>query len=125
MGYGRQNSKGEYRNDSYRHDGYNTGRGRSRERSFSGSYSSNRVRNASNSRSGSGSRASTNRERIRCYNFREYNHFARDCPNSREERDLDQLQQMLNLEEGEGHAHLLSSRQGSPVENSRTSPLNL
>ena len=23
---------------------------------------------------------------IRCYNCREYEHFARDCPNSREER---------------------------------------
>ena len=30
---------------------------------------------------------------------REYDHFARDCPNSREERDLEQLQHMLNLEE--------------------------
>ena len=63
-----------------------------RERSFSGSYSGNRVRNASNSRSGSGSRASTNNDRIRCYNCREYDHFARDCPTSREERDIDQLQ---------------------------------
>ena len=53
-----------------------------------------------NSRSRSGPRASTNRDRIRCFNCREYDHFARDCPTSREERDLDQLQQMLNLEEG-------------------------
>ena len=30
---------------------------------------------------------------------REYDHFARDCPNSREERDLEQLQHMLNIEE--------------------------
>ena len=30
---------------------------------------------------------------------REYDHFARDCPNSREERDLEQLQHMLNMEE--------------------------
>ena len=29
-----------------------------------------------------------NRDRIRCYECREYDHFARDCPNSREERDL-------------------------------------
>ena len=40
----------------------------------------------------------TNRDRIRCYNCREYDHFARHCPTSREERDLEQLQQMLNLE---------------------------
>ena len=30
---------------------------------------------------------------------REYDHFARNCPNSREERDLEQLQHMLNMEE--------------------------
>ena len=30
---------------------------------------------------------------------REYDHFARDCPSSREERDLEQLQHMLNMEE--------------------------
>ena len=30
---------------------------------------------------------------------REYDHFARDCPNSREERDLQQLQHMINIEE--------------------------
>ena len=35
------------------------------------------------------SRASTNRDSIRCYNCREYDHFARDCPSSREERDLE------------------------------------
>ena len=38
-----------------------------------------------------------NRDRIRCYKCREYDHFTRDCPNSREERELEQLQQMLNL----------------------------
>ena len=47
----------------------------------------------------SGSRASTNRDRIRCYMCREYDHFARDCSNSRKERDLEQLQHMLNMEE--------------------------
>ena len=30
----------------------------------------------------------TNRDKIRCYECREYDHFARDCPNSREERDF-------------------------------------
>ena len=52
----------------------------------------------SNSRSRSGSRASMNRDRVRCYKCREYNHFARDCHTSREERELEQLQQMLNLD---------------------------
>ena len=123
--YSRQDSRGEYQNDNYRNSGYNRGRDRSRERSFSGNYSSDRTRSTSNSRLRSGSRASTNRDRIRCYNCRDCDdHFARDCPTSREERDLDQLQQMLNLEEEE-QTHLLNSRQSSPIENSRTSPLNL
>ena len=58
-----------------------------------------RDRSSSNDRSRTWSRASTNRDRIRCYACREYDHFARDCPNSREERDLEQLQHMLNMEE--------------------------
>ena len=44
-------------------------------------------------------RASTNRDRIRCYKCREYDHFAKDCPTSREEKEMEQLQQMLNLED--------------------------
>ena len=83
----------------------------------------NRDRSSSNSRSRSGSRASTNRDRIRCYNCREYDHFVRDCSNSIEERDLEQLQQMLNME-AEEQTHLLSNRQDSPTENYRN-PLNL
>ena len=121
-GYGRQNSRGEYRNN--RCDGYNRSRNRLREGSFSSNYGNNRDRSSSNSRLRSGSRASTNRDRITCYNCREYVHFARDCPTSREERDLEQLQQRLNLEVEE-QTHLLSSRQNSPIENYRTSPLNL
>ena len=80
-------------------------------------------RSSSNSRSRSGSRASTNRDRIRCYNCREYDHFVRDCPNSKEEKDLVQPQQMLNLE-AEEQTHLLTSRQDSPTQYYR-SPLNL
>ena len=121
-GYGRQNSRGEYRNN--RCDGYNRSRDKSREGSFSRNYGNNRDRSSSNSRSRSGSRASTNRDRIRCFNCREYDHFTRDCPTSREERDLEQLQQMLNLE-AEKQTHLLTCRQNNPIENYRTSPLNL
>ena len=44
-------------------------------------------RSISNSRSRSESRASTHRDRIRCYECREYDHFAKDCPTSKEERD--------------------------------------
>ena len=103
---------------------YNTIRDRLRERTFSRNYSNNGDRISSNSRSRSGSRASTNRDRIRCYNCREYDYFERDCPNSREERDLEQLQQMLNLEAKE-QTHLLTNRQDSLIENYRVSPLSL
>ena len=68
----------------------------------------------------SGSRASTNRDRIRCYACREYDHFMRDCPNSREERDLEQLQHMLNMEEQD---HRSPSTHSSDEDCS--SPLNL
>ena len=57
-----------------------------------------RNRSSSNSRSRSRSRASTSRDRIRCYACREYDHLTRNCTNSREERNLEQLQQMLNME---------------------------
>ena len=55
------------------------------------------IKSTSNSRSMSGSRARTNRYRIRCYKCMEYDHFAKDCPTSREEKEIEQLQQMLNL----------------------------
>ena len=53
------------------------------ERPFSRIYCSNRARSASNSSSRSGSRASTNKDRIGCYNCRAYGHFTRDCPTSK------------------------------------------
>ena len=71
----------------------------------------------------SGSRASTNRDRIGCYKCREYNHFVRDCPTSREEREIEQLKQMLNLEENQ--TSLLTNTQNSQTESPRPSPLNL
>ena len=80
-GYGRQN-RGGYRNN--RNNDYNRGRNRSRERTFARNYDGGIDRSSSNSRSRLGPRASTNRDRIRCYNCREYDHFVRDCPSSRE-----------------------------------------
>ena len=71
-GYGRQNNRGNYRNERY--NDYNRDRNRSRERTFTRNYSSSRDRSSSNSRSRSGSRANTNRDRIRCYKCREYDH---------------------------------------------------
>ena len=92
----RQSSRKSYRNERYGNNN-NRYRNRSRERTSAGNY--RRDRSSSNDRSRSGSRANTNRDRIRCYTCREYDHFARNCPNSREERDLEQLQHMLNMEE--------------------------
>ena len=63
-------------------------------------------------------------DRIRCYNSREYDQFTRNCPTSREERDLDKLQHMLNLEEEE-QTYLSTNRQNGPIGNPRTGPLNL
>ena len=94
-GYGRQNNRENYRYERYGNN--NRDRNRLRKRTFTGNY--RRDRSSSNDRSRSESRASTNRDRMRCYACREYDHFARDCPNSREERELEQLQHMLNVEE--------------------------
>ena len=96
-GYDRQNNRENYRNEGYGSN--NRDRNMSRERTLTMRSGNGRDRSSSNDRSRSGSRASTNRDRIKCYVCREYDHFARDCPNSREERDLEQLQHMLNMEE--------------------------
>ena len=51
---------------------------------------------------------------------REYDHFVRDCPNSREERDLEQLWHMLNMEE-QDHRSLSTPNSDEDYRN----PLNL
>ena len=82
-----------------KNEGYDRRRNRSRKRSSSRSYNNNRNSSTSNSRSRLGLRASINRDRIGCCKCREYDHFAKDCPTSREEKEIEQLQQMLNLED--------------------------
>ena len=52
-----------------------------------------------NSRLRSGSRASTNRDRIRCFECREYDHFMRECPTRQESRETEEIQQMFNMDE--------------------------
>ena len=42
---------------------------------------------------------STNRDRIRCFECREYDHFARECPTRQENRETEQIEQMFNLDE--------------------------
>ena len=55
-----------------------------------------------------------------CYTCREYDHFARDCPNSREERGLEHLQHTLNMEE-QDHRDLSTPSSDEDYRN----PLNL
>ena len=40
-----------------------------------------RARSESSSGSRSNSRTSTNKDRFQCFKFKEYNHFANECPN--------------------------------------------
>ena len=108
--FGRQNSREEYKGN-YRNENYSRkrGRSRSRERSFLGSINNRRNnRNTSNSRSRSGLRTSTNRDRIRCYKCREYDHFAKACPTSKEEREIKQIQQMFSLHDGQTSLKILA-----------------
>ena len=53
----------------------------------------------SNSKSKSGSRASTNRDRIRCFECRENDHFARECQTRQVSRETEQIKQMFNMDE--------------------------
>ena len=78
--YKGQNFRGGYRG-SLRNSTFDRGRRRLRERQFLGNFRRN---DTSSSRSRSGSRASTNKDRIRCLKCREYEHFAKDCPNMSE-----------------------------------------
>ena len=92
--YGRQNNNN--RRGNFRHQNYDGNRSRSYERK-------NRDRrdniSISNSRSRSGSKATTNRDRIRCFECREYDQFARDCPTMQANREAKQIQQMFNMDE--------------------------
>ena len=99
-GYNMQGSQ-RYRNNynywrnNYTGQGYDRNRSRSLDRQDRGRK---RDRSASNGRSRSGSRASTNRDRIRCFECRKYDHFVRECPTRWENREIEQIQQMFNLD---------------------------
>ena len=55
-------------------------------------------RSISNSRLRSGSRASTNRDMIRCFECREYDHFARECLSRQANKEIELIQQMFNMD---------------------------
>ena len=100
--FGQNRGRNDYRRNGFAHnfsrnDGrdrgrrsfnrsYNSDRSRSRERSLSPRrYTNNNnrqngnSRSRSRSRSRSNSRITMNRDRIRCYKCREYNHFVNEC----------------------------------------------
>ena len=93
----------DYRKD--RHDNYNRGRYRSGERTLTRNYSSGRDRSSSNSRSRSGSRASTNRDRIRCYKCREHDHFVQEIALILEKRERSRTT-TANAEHGRANSQI-------------------
>ena len=50
-----------------------------------------------------------NRDRIRCYKCREYDHFAKECPTSKVEKESEQIQQMYNMDEEQTALKLLAT----------------
>ena len=80
---------------SYRNQNYYRNRSRSYERQNRDRKDS---RNVSKSRSRSGSRASTNRDRIRYFKCRKYDHFTRECLTRHVSREVKQIQQMFNMD---------------------------
>ena len=79
-----RNNYNDYRRSNYRGQDYNRNRSRSLDRQ---DRSRRRDRSVSDGRSRSGSRSSTNRDKIRCLECREYDHFAGECLTRRENRD--------------------------------------
>ena len=93
-----RNNYKDYRRNNYRGQGYDRNRSRSLHRQ---DRSRGRDRSVSNGRPRSGSRANTNRDRIRCFECREYDHFVRECLTRQEKREIEQIQQMFNLDDKE------------------------
>ena len=91
-----RNNYNDYRRNNYRGQDYDRNRSRSLDRQ---DRSRQRDRRVSNGRLRSGSRASTNRDRTRCFECRECDHFAKECLTRQEKREIEQIQQMFNLDD--------------------------
>ena len=102
-----QNYIGGYR-ENYRTENHDRGRSRYRERYYQ--VNIRRNNRCSSSRSRSGLRARTNRDRIRCCKCREYDHFTKDCPMSKLEKETDQIQEMFNMDEEQTAKNNISNR---------------
>ena len=74
---------------------------------------------------------STNRDRIRYYKCRGYNHVMKDCPTSKEEREIEQIQQRFTLDEEQASLKGLTTdnydslNKMNSLENIRQEHLNL
>ena len=90
-----RNNYNGYRRNNYRGQDYGRNRSRSLDRQ---DRSRRRDRSVSNDRSRSVSRTNTNRDMIRCFGCREYDHFVRECLTRQERREIEQIQQMFNLD---------------------------
>ena len=89
----RYRNNNNYRRNGYRGQDYDRNRSRSLDRQARGRRNN---RSTSNDRSRSGSRVSTQRDKIRCFECREYDHFARECPTRSKNRETEQIQQMFS-----------------------------
>ena len=93
--YRGQNFSGGYIRNN-RNDNFGRGKSRSRDRQYSDTF----IRNdrSSISRARLCLRICTNRDRIRCFGCREYDHFTKDCTNLQTDKQPEQIQQMYNLD---------------------------
>ena len=69
----------------YKNKDFERARSKSRKRQYSSNFKRNNQ--SSSNRLRSCLRASTNRDRSRCFKFGEYDHFIKDCPNSDTEKE--------------------------------------
>ena len=48
-------------------------------------------------------------DRIGCFKYREYDHFAKECPNSQTEKEPEQIEQMYNLYEDQTALNIVAT----------------
>ena len=46
---------------------------------------------------------------MRCYKYREYDHFTKDCPTSQVEKESKQIQQMYNMDRKQAALKMLAT----------------
>ena len=79
--HGNGNRRGNYRQNFGRSNSRDRGRQNPTPRRYISRWYNSPSTN-SGSRSRSNSRVTTNRDRIRCFRYRDYDHFTNECPNT-------------------------------------------